>query len=143
MSIRQGILDAVRTRLGRIRKANGYRTDIGANVLEWQTAPVPSADLPAISFRDAENEIAEWTMRERDNRVAVVIEAFGRDVPPSTVRQYVEDIYAAIAVDETWGGLALVTEPVSDEIEFRTAEEGVGRATVRILIEYQTAKWEF
>lgn len=143
MSIRQSIIDAVRTRLGTIRTANGYGTDIGTNVLEWQTAPVPSGDLPAVSFRDADNEVAEWTMRERDNRVAVVIEAFGRDVTPGTVRQYAEDIYAAIAVDETWGGLALVTDPVSDTIDLKTTEEGVGRATVRILIEYQTAKWDY
>lgn len=142
-SIRQRIIDAVRARLATIRTANGYKTDIGRNVREWQTTPLPVDELPAVCFRDPDNGIAEWTMRERDNRVALMIEAAGKDVAPATVRAYAEDLYRAIGIDETWGGLALVTEPLGDTIDLRTEGEDIGRATVRISIEYQTEKWMF
>ncbi len=142
MSVRQSIVNAVRQRLGTILTANGYNTDIGANVLEWQTTPVPSGDLPAVTFRDTDSETEAWTMSERDVKLKVAIEAFGSDVSASVLRNYIEDIYAAIAVDETWGGLALVTEPVSDTIDMRKADEGIGRAQVNITIEYQAQKWE-
>lgn len=143
MSVRQKIIDAVRARLGTIRIANGYTTDIGAVVLEWQTTPIPIESLPAVCFKDTEAEIVEWTMRERDNRVALVIEAVGRDITAATARLYLEDIYRVIGADETWGGLALLTEPAGDSIELSTDDEDVGRATVRITIEYQVGKWEF
>lgn len=143
MSVRQQIIDAVRARLATIRIANGYATDIGANVLEWQTTPIPVESLPAVCMRDTETEIEAWTMRERDNRVALVIEAVGQDISPALARSYLEDIYRAIGADETWGGLALLTEPAGDSIELMINDEGVGRATVRITIEYQAGKWEF
>jgi len=73
MSVRQQIIDAVRARLATIRIANGYNSEIGANVLEWQTTPIPVESLPAVCMRDTETEIEAWTMRERDNRVALVI----------------------------------------------------------------------
>lgn len=143
MSVRQQIINAVRARLGTIRTAAGYATDIGANVLEWQTTPIPVEDLPAVCFKDTDTEIEAWTMRERDNRIALVIEAVGQGITAATARSYLEDVYRAIGTDETWGGLALVTEPAGDSIELKTEDEDVGRATVRITIEYQVGKWAF
>jgi len=142
-SRRQDIIDAINTQFAKIRTANGYKTNIGASVREWQTTPIPVDVLPAICFRDGDNEIEASAFDKSFNRVILVIEAFGKDVSAATVRTYVEDIYKAVGADETWGGLALETQPLGDTINMETEEEGVGRATVRISILYETTKWVF
>ena len=85
------------------------------------------------------------TLELRNNRVRLEIEVKTKSgsTTAEQVREMIEDVYKAIAQDDTWDGLAIDTNPVSEEIEIGQNDKISGQATITVEIEYRTAKWEY
>jgi hypothetical protein len=59
----------------------------------------------------------------------------------SAIRQMVGDVYHAISVDDTWGGLAIQTTDLGNEIATEKEELQVVGATIQIQVLYRTSKF--
>lgn len=145
-SRRQQIVDAVKTRFQAITVAGGYETNIGNNVFEWRDIPsvmVEENDMPCVLVRDPRTEITQRVSKVQDHDLtieAAVVTATA--TIPVQVRKMIADIYKAIGVDRTWGGKALDTLPVKDEMGVEHAGKRFGGATVTFTIRHRTLSYD-
>jgi len=144
-SIRQQLIDAIDTRFNAIDTDGGFNSNLGAHVFDWLDRELADSELESLVYRDRTNEIASFTNREYTNklRLEIVIKTRSADTTPEKLREMIEDVYAAIGTDDTWGGLALDTQPISEEMEVRHEDKITGTAKIVIEIEYQTEKWKY
>jgi len=95
-SIREQIIDALRTRAANIRTSGGYNIDMGANV-QWAVGSVDPEDLPAVVVWPR----METATREYGDTLAVMpvrIEALtliGSGTPGQLVEQMLADLITA------------------------------------------------
>src|SRR5688500_19999684 len=121
MANRQALIDAVKTRAATITIANGYQTNIGSKVKEWQTTALESADLPGLVIQDP----LESTIVGEDGEnsglyrreLEIIFDAVLQESAQNAVeaRKAIADVIKMIGVDPTWGGLARRTIPRSEE----------------------------
>ena len=99
-TLRQQIVDAIKTQLEGILISNGFATDVGTNVMEWLASPLdPEFELPALILRDLDEPVEEHTRHasrhERSLHIQVQIVATG-DTPASAYRLMLADVEHAI-----------------------------------------------
>ncbi len=145
-SKRQLVCTALDTRLKTILTASGYNTNLGLQVHEWRETPLDLSDLPACIWRDRSeddgNATIGGTIGYQIHQLKMELSVFiSGSTTPSQARQILADIQTAIGVDQTFGGLADRTDPLSNELEIAHEENEVGRLTVNITITYRTKKW--
>lgn len=147
-SIRQQIMTALDTRMKAILTAGGYETDLGTSVFEWRTENLDDSQLPALVWRDIAAGVSDQAddgaaMGSHAHALTVEIEIItSGSTAPAAVRKMIADVYKAIGVDDTWGGLALATAPREDETEHDQAEKKIAGATIRAVIIYETLSFD-
>jgi len=145
---RQSLFDAVLTRAATITIANGYATNIGSHVKEWQTTPLEPADLDALCVSDAnentivgqEGENAGLYRRELEITFDAVLAENGQNA--QTARKAIGDLIKMIGVDPTWGSLARRTLPISDQVMLDDSGTRIGGVRVKVKIIYSRKPWE-
>lgn len=138
-------MNAVDARLKTILAQNGYETDIGLNVFPWRTSTLEDAELPAICCRDGDSKKYDETVGEviRELPVEITVILASGATTPDELRAVLADVYKAIAVDVSWGGLAQDTAiPNIDNMTVEQGEKIQGGASVTISILYSTNRWE-
>ncbi|MCK9570060.1 hypothetical protein M0R72_14045 [Candidatus Pacearchaeota archaeon] len=144
MSIRQQIITAIDTRLRTITVANSYTTNAGAHVYDWLDRDLADTELDAIIYRDRSDVIEHNLTDAFTHRLRVEIDARSKNAASTAaqIRKIIDDIYKAIGVDDTWGGLAQDTSmPTNVEMAIEQADKIMGGASFTIEIEYDAAKW--
>ena len=145
-SKRQLICNKVDTRLKTILIANGYNTDLGKNVFEWRDNPIDESELPALGWRDVsedDSNASTGTIGYHNHVLTMefkVATAKGKTTAQE-IRALLADVIKAVGVDQTWDGLAIRTDPVSNEMQVEEAETIIGGVTITLTITYQTKKW--
>lgn len=142
MSKRLSIVNAIRSRLTEIQKANGFITDLGESVFYWK-------DLPAEYKQDSLIICDKDHRFERSNgrcthTLAVEIKAVCFDDYYFGERgnEALEDIITLIGQDETWGSLATLTE--IDDVDWSVETDGKTAVCVlvRLRVYYRTGDFE-
>ena len=152
-SISQQIMTAMDARFRTITKANGYKTNAGLHVFDWEDRDLADSELEAIIYRDPSNMRTQNTIIEFDNKKTVEVEVktkAGSDTP-RRIREMIEDVYKAIGTSdtpggpagETWGGLADCTQSMGEKIDVQKSEKISGSAQIIMEIEYRTEKWQY
>jgi hypothetical protein len=142
-SVRQQLVNAVKTRFAAIRIANGYATEIGAWQYEWKTTPFAAEEMPGHAIEDLADEIKQGMVQRHEHKLtlrAVAAIAAGPDTS-AQLREAVADFHKAIGVDTRWGGLALATWPKSAMMSVIQNETVQGHAVIEFVIEYRTPQW--
>ena len=134
-----------------ITTANGYYTNLGNNVFLWPQKPIEKDnELPALAIRDTTSEKISETLggssslSYKNLTVAVQVLVASGSTNDTEIRKGITDIYKAIGTDHTFGGKALKTDEVSDEI---LTDEGEGKenliigAEIIVDILYSTTKF--
>ncbi len=141
-SIRQKIISAIDTRLKSILIAGGYETDIGQNVWDWRAESLEEDNLPALIYRDTGTETEFGTFTTFTHKMTVnIMVAVSSTTPMTTIRKIIADIDRAIGMDDTWGGLALMTIKISDESQVEIDEVKFAGCQVVIEITFRTTAW--
>jgi hypothetical protein len=147
---RQKIVDAVIARMGLIRVANGYQTEIGARVEDWpqrfderELKEQPSkAVLGVYDLPDAvSKESLHSTGATHRLRMQVRIFITGA-TPARELRKMIGDVVAAVGKDLTWGYLARDTEPGSEGFVVPNDAMEVAGAAVEFIVVYNTATFD-
>jgi len=144
-TIREQIIAAIITRFEGIVKEGGYKSDLGANIYHFRGSGFDPAELPALNIIDPRNNIGSATTIQFDNLIDIElqIKVASGETTYKDAYDIIEDVYKAIAADDTWGYLALDTLPVSDEIETNHGGKVISGITIKIQVQYQAAKWTF
>jgi hypothetical protein len=144
-TIREQIIAAMITRFQGIKKASGYKSDLGDSVNHFRDSDYDVTELPALNIVDRTNDIGPATSTQFDNMVDITLEikVASGETTYKTAYDIIEDVYRAIAVDDTWGGLALDTLPGSDDIHSEHAGKVISGITIKIKVQYEAAKWTF
>jgi len=142
-NLRQQIVDAIETRLKTIRVANGYQTEAGQHVFPWRLVPIPDSDMPALCIYDTDcNMSPDGAIGYFTHELQVDIDAIvSGSASRTTVRSIMEDVFRAVGVDRTWGGLAEHTEIQSHGINLEQAERVLGAGQVRMTVRYRASLW--
>lgn len=141
---RADILSAVKTRLQTIATSSGYITNLGRNVGLWRTVPLSDAELPFCNIRDTMEEVTDDSQggavgRMVRRQVTVEFEIVSPDL--TSIRNCQEDVEKAIGVDETFGGLATRTQPVSSELLANQERDAIAGVLLTVRIDYRTGRW--
>ncbi len=144
-SIRQQIIDKLDTRFKAILVTGGYKTNIGNHVFDWLDRDLADTELDALTYRDKSNDIELESFSKQSNNITVEIEIKTKSgsTTAQQTRLMIKDVYRAIGTDETWSGLAIETQPVSEEMDLDFSDKKIGSAKVVIKILYETTKWQY
>jgi len=148
----QTLVDRILARFALIKIADGYQTNLGLALKEWQTTPVDDTELtekPAILLvrdfvatrqpdKDGENSSRHtW-------KTQIVVDAVLQESAQSPVegRKALSDLRKAVGVDPTWGGLARRSEESSEKLMLD--KEGGNVAGVQLIFYVVTSRkpWE-
>ncbi len=134
MSLRQQIVDAVKTRFALITIANLYETNIGNKLREWHVTSLDTAQLDTLVIRDTIDAVQpdDPNSGKRTWALTIVADAIfsPADDNPTKARKAIADIKKAIAVDHRWGRLARRTDEVNDQLMIEKEGTRVGGAQV-------------
>lgn len=153
--IQQAIFDAIVAGLATITTANGYRTNIGANVIPWKVAQWELEQMPGVSVADTSDAIEDWKTRgaaagvrggvqrnmmqvELAVAVASVTDDAEAEVQMAEVRKAIADIYALIRVNYKWGGNALNTTPQSHTLQIVQDDKIICGGKITVQVEFRT-----
>jgi hypothetical protein len=141
-SVRQDIIDAIDTRMKAILITGGYETNIGQNVFDWRAEPLEEDDLPALIYRDlsVETEVVSFATFVHKMVFSIMV-ACASSTPMTTIRKIIADIDKAVGVDHTWGGLALMTERISDESGVEINERKYAGCQIVFNVIFRTLAW--
>lgn len=141
---RQQIVTQLDARLKTILVVNGYKSDIGAHVFPWQATPLEIADLPAILYRDSQNDPQDGGPIGQF-RWGLIIEidiVISGSTSLSDIRNMLQDLHRCISIDRRWSGLAESTEQPSDSIQIEQKDNIVCGASLKLSIIYDSPLWE-
>lgn len=151
-SVWQQILAAIDTRLKGILISSGYQTDAGKNVFYWRTIPFAQdsegtmSDLPGIKYFETSERTETLNFPIRTNTTSLSVECLATGSDDATVKATIDKIYAdvmkAFGTDETWGGLAIITEKTGHEVKMEREEVLVGALSVTFEITYRHSRWD-
>lgn len=135
----------MKSRFRGIRVAAGYSSDLGENVHHLRESNFEAGELPALNIIDRANGVEHFSLSQFVNTLDIDLEVKVSSASTTFRAAYgiMGDVYMAIAEDDTWGGLAIDTRPVSDEIDVHHAGRVVAGVTIRIQVQYEAEKWTF
>jgi hypothetical protein len=148
MSDRQTLVDRILARFALITTGNGYQTNVGAKVREWQTTPLDENELSTILVRDPIASVRPDPNGPNSSKhtwaqqiiVDVVLPESGQNAVEA--RKAIADINKAVGVDQTWGGLARRSEQVNEKVMLDKPGGRVGGAQVIFNVITSRKPWE-
>jgi hypothetical protein len=149
MSQRTLIILALETRLKTIKTTAGFQTNIGNSVSVWKHGKYQPNELPALNVRyavDPDMIDSEGLRGPKNiwNRILPVeiSAAVKGSATIADIEKIISDVWKAIGVDDTFGALALTTNPTGDTINEDTAENIIVGAALTMNIEYRMNQYE-
>jgi len=144
---RQLIFDQVKARFATITTANGYPSNVGQKIFEWQTTTVDKASLPCTLLSDpvetaSEGESKNAGLLTRHLEIEASLLLAEANQTAAKARAALEDVIKAIGTDQKWNNLARRTVPVSDELKLDDEGLRISGVRMRFNIEYGRVPWE-
>src|SRR5574343_531517 len=96
---RQGIVDAVETRMKTILSTSGYYTNIGSNTFVWKSTSYKAEQLPAVDIEDSsemiDDDAEDESLEVHTLSLSVfVVASYGTSA--EQIRQAMEDVRKAV-----------------------------------------------
>lgn len=142
---RTQILTSLSALLATITTANGFRTNVGQNVEEWDETPLdPDLETLRIEYRDESGEQSYEAVGEHLHIMPVTFRILCQNNTAgsalSTLRSALADLYQALYADVTLGGLCQDINQDGEARQFygEKADRAAG-AEIRYRIEYTTS----
>lgn len=145
-SLREQIFAEVAAQLALIKPENGYETSIGAGAFRWRVTEIGSEELPCHTVSDPESKTSNEVSRIHSHDTTFEVAAF--DLKPEAIRvdqqgrKMLADLWKAIGVDRTWGGLAIDTLPVGDEMTVEHTDRTYVGVKVKFRVLYRTLRFD-
>ncbi len=137
-SIRQQIIDALKTRLEDVTTINVNETEVGSNIFEWRTTDWQESELEGINIRDT-NESVEVRGGNHACSLDIELEAkVAAGTSPAKSRAVIADVTKAIGSDPRFGGLVQHTTPVENEMDIEQKDKKFSTILMKFNLKYVT-----
>lgn len=144
-TVRQQIVDAVKTRFKTISVANGYQTNIGAKVFVCRAVPPVESEaaVGVMNIWDMEEDSKPALSRVHEHAITfhVYVTKVGTGAA-EWLRNVVADIARAIGTDMYWSELAVRSEPGKNEYELDQENKINGTVRYQFKVIYRTPSWD-
>ena len=146
-TVRQDIMEALDTALKTITKANGYKSNVGNSVFEWQPFPIDDEDMPTLIYKDLEDDIEVVHNYALHQLTIEIFFSSAGETSPKITREIISDVNKCIfaqkvaATDNYFtSGLVLDIIPVSSSLDSEQADKKLIGATMMFNFFYLTPK---
>jgi len=143
-SIRETVLQALKTALEGITIANGYETDMGKTVERGLRVPLEEDELPAIVIVEGEEDVASEPFAKNTCYLQVEIHGYVTFTDSdegnwsAIGNKQIADIVKLIGLNQNLGGLAIDMQPAK-RMNYEPESETVIKAVqVDFIIQYRT-----
>lgn len=149
-SKRQKIVDAIVARMQTILVTNGYSTDIGLRVKDWETN-WDQSEMPAVGVCDLPAQAADSSQDGRLDRtiwlMPVQIRIYANKAStPANVREMVKDVQAAIRTDPQFKvltvPLAMQSWPETEGFMIPDDSFEISGGVLQFTVQYHTRKFD-
>lgn len=139
--IRQIIVTTITDQMKKISAANGFYSEAGKNVFEWQDRKLDKDEYPAIIIRDvSKNSVDKNPLSEHTLKVEIDIAISEGDQTPWNMREATSDVIKAFgSVEEE---LNYTCRCTGDDFIVKTKDTTYGGVRVEFEVDYQSARWE-
>lgn len=145
-SLRQQLLDAVKTRLETITTGNGYQTSLGSKVYLCRPIAPQDSELPQVVIWDLAEETEQRQAGVWQNSLVIELHVFQSGATMANgdfARSAVDDLHKALGTDVRWSNLALDTRPRSNRYEIdQETRKLTGTIVLEFEILYRCAAWD-
>jgi hypothetical protein len=154
-NFRQLLFDAVKAGFATITTANGYTSNVGQKVNEWQVKPIAYADspnlLPCTCLSDPNkrnlgpgqnvDENSSSRLFGQDFEAALVLAE--SNSTPANARQAEADVMKMIGKNPTWGIQGVKrTEPEDSQLKMSADGTRVSEVLMKFTVKYVRKTWE-
>jgi hypothetical protein len=144
---RADIISAMQTRFQGILTTGGYHSNLGLHVYVGKTSDFDENQVPGLSLIDAENTVDQESLNGSgsfyDQWLGVkIVLAVAGSTSLTLVREMIADVYKAIGVDHTWGGLAHYTNVTKDALAVTQEDRKIAGADIDVMVYYRTTRFE-
>jgi hypothetical protein len=142
-SRRQQIIDQIKTLLATVTIANGFKTNLGANVFEWKGIDFQESEIPGVDVRDPSEDV-ETKGGRHFYTLTIEIEAkVSASATTDEAREVLADIQTLMGSNQNLGGLAHLVRPVQNELlDFEKMNNKFGSVAMRFEIQYATKAFQ-
>lgn len=150
MSVRQQIVDAIKTRLELIHLGHQFTLPDGVytcvtaplSVTAWRLVPYSVAQTPAIALWDTGQTLEDGTIGKFTHQLEIAVVGFvSGSSAPAIARDMLADITAAVGSDPRWSGLAIWTEISDHTIKADQEADITAGCECKFTISYETGLW--
>lgn len=120
-SLRQQIIENVKTQLKTILVGNGFNSNLGQNVFDWKTSAWGQNEMPGLSVEDGSHNTQSWTLGkpgtgkvQQTINLEIFIKVESGTTPAETLRGMIADVIQAIGNNFTFGLTNVWTEQDQD-----------------------------
>lgn len=146
---REKLVAACIARMQGITQANGYQTDLGLDVRDWdvrvQATNDDAADIdddaPCLIVADLDETPDPRDLDEEQTRASLTmqIRIIAKGQTANFYRQAIADVKQAIGIDRDWNELAITTKPGRDGFLIPQEAFSIAGAAVEFTVEFITA----
>ncbi len=146
-SIRQKIVESVKTRFAAILIASGYQTNIGQRVFLCRPTQPKETDLPVLNIWDLREQTRPLLSKVHEHTLEIEVFIMCGNSKGEALAEYIRnvisDLMKAIGTDRRWSDLAVDTEPGDSEYELDSeTKQLTGTVRFRFKIKYRTLFWD-
>lgn len=149
MGTRQQIISALKARLQTIKVANGYNTNAGDRVFLWRQVAMKPGETLLLNIKyaaekdniDGEGLSGPYNVWNRALPIGITI-AQRDTLLLDDLEDIIADVWKAIGIDDTFGGLAIYSNAIGDMIVEEQEEDAITGAILTLTIAYRTKMYE-
>lgn len=137
-TIRQQIISAVDAKFKTILTTNGYFTNLGQNVTEWDRRPLAAEETFRLTYRDEEEGRVQATVGEQDIGLMLTIWVLAKSgTSAADIRKMIADVAKAMYADPSWSNLASDTlQDGAVKLDKDEAADVASGAEIKFRVEY-------
>lgn len=145
-STRKSIIDNVVSTLQGVTTANGYKTNLGDNVLNLSTSPMVANDIAGAAIKEGEISFEPGALGLADGHfgeMELMIDTFTKGATAKDdIDNNLQDIVSAMGVDRQRGGYALNTELMKMQVDSEPTETQTVTATLNFTIYFSQYRFD-
>lgn len=148
MSKQEEIVAAVINKLKEITTANGYVTDIGNNVNDWNSDKIQEGTPEYVEIQDPETVFVKrgepgYLEQAHKQHLKLQVLLVFEKKPITQSRKAVADVYKLIGSNRQyfWDNHQIIIQPVSHNLDISKEDRTITGAQVILDIEFVTTLW--
>ena len=139
---REKIMAKLLTQLSIITVTNGYYTNVGGDVREWDVIPMDASECPCLIVQDGEDKIQCGHARHQHVLDVEITAVASGSTAVADARKMLGDVYDALGTDESIGGYVEDIDYEGDTIMLIHPETRIAAGSISLKLHFNTEPFD-